>query len=86
MQAVMQRAVAGHTYRVRQTDPTGSERVTQQLSAEFPALAAADIERCVGDTWICAQHLGLAVTARLVERIARERLLGVVNSVPPSGR
>jgi len=86
MQAVMQRAVAGHSSGIRQTDPTDSERVTRQLSAEFPALTPSDVERCVSDTWICAQHLGVAVTARLVERIARERLLGVVNSVPPSGR
>ena len=46
---------------------------------------AAAIERCVTDTLICAEHLGLAITASLIERVAREHLLGVLNAVPPSG-
>jgi hypothetical protein len=87
MQAVIQRAVAGGgIHSDEQTDPTGSEAVTRRLTAEFPALATDEVERRVTETWICAQHLGLAVTPRLVEPIAREHLLGVVNSVPPSGR
>lgn len=87
MQAVIQRVVAGGGVpRESQTDPAGSEALTRRLTAEFPALASDEIERHVTETWICAQHLGLAVTPRLVEPIAREHLLGVVNSVPPSGR
>jgi hypothetical protein len=86
MQAVIERAVAGaQVQRVLRTDLAASETVTSRLTAEFPALAPATVERCVTDTWICADHLGLAVTAGLVERVARERLLGLVNSVPPSG-
>jgi hypothetical protein len=87
MQAVMQRAVAaGATHKFRWTDPAVGQRITHQLTAEFPGLAPADIARCVSDTGICAHHLGLTVTARLVERVAREHLLGLMNSVPPSGR
>jgi len=87
MQAVIERTVAARqVHRDRMADPAESERVTRRLTAEFPALAPGDIERCVAETWICAQHLGLAVTTRLVERVAREHLLGLVNSVPPSGR
>jgi hypothetical protein len=86
MQAVIQRASPGaYQQQVLRTDLTASETVTRRLAAEFPGLAPAAIERCVTDTWICAEHLGLAVTARLVERVAREHLLGVLNAVPPSG-
>jgi hypothetical protein len=85
MQAVIQRAVTG-AQQVLRTASTVSEPVTSRLTAEFPALAPATIARCVADTWICAEHLGLAVTTGLVERVAREHLLVLVNSVPPSGR
>ena len=87
MQAVMQRVVARQAREIRQADPGGdNEKITRRLIAEFPALAHGEVERCVTETWSCAQHLGLAVTAPLVERVAREHLLGMVNSVPPSGR
>ncbi len=87
MQAVIERAGAGaQAQRVLSTDLAASETVTSRLAAEFPALAPTAVERCVTDTWMCAHHLGLAVTAGLVERVARERLLGLVNSVPPSRR
>ena len=87
MQAVIQRtATAGTTQWPGRAEPADSELITRRLTVEFPALARNSIERCVTDTWVCAQHLGLAVTAHLVERVAREHLLGVVNSVPPSGR
>jgi hypothetical protein len=86
MQAVIQRARSGaHTQQVLRTDPGASGTVTRRLAAEFPRLAPSAVERCVVDTWICAEHLGLAVTAGLVECVAREHLLGVQNSVPPSG-
>lgn len=87
MQAVIQRAVAaGGAHHDRQIDLAGSEAVARRLRAEFPALASDEVERYVTETWMCAQHLGFPVTAGLVEPIAREHLLGVVNSVPPSGR
>ncbi len=87
MQAVIQRAVAGaQAQRGRRADSATSDAVTNRLTTEFPALAFATIERCVTDTWICAEHLGLTVTGGLVEMLAREHLLGLMNSVPPSGR
>ena len=79
MQAVIPRASTS-------PDRAGAETVTTRLSAEFSALSRATVERCVWDTWMCAEHLGLPVTRRLVERIAREHLHGVVKSVPPSSR
>jgi hypothetical protein len=86
MQAVIQRASSGaHTQQRLRTDPGASDSLARRLAAEFPGLTPAAVERCVMDTWICAEHLGLAVTTRLVERVAREHLLGVQNSVPPSG-
>jgi hypothetical protein len=87
MQAVIQRAVLGvHAQPVFRTDSATSGAVTDRLTTEFPALAFATVERCVTDTWICAEHLGLTVTDGLVEMLAREHLLGLMNSVPPSGR
>ncbi|MQA93678.1 MAG: hypothetical protein GEV11_03230 [Streptosporangiales bacterium] len=59
--------------------------VTDRLAGEFGILSRDTVERSVTDAWCCAEHLGLEVTPALVERIAREHLVGVVNSVPPSG-
>jgi hypothetical protein len=91
MQAVIQRVVPrAQAQQVRRSESIASDiasdTVTDRLTAEFPALALATIERCVTDTWICAEHLGLAVTDGLVLMLAREHLLGRMNSVPPSGR
>lgn len=86
MQAVIQRAVtSAQAQRVPRTDSATSDTVTDRLTAEFPALALATIARCVTDTAICAEHLGIVVTGGLVEMLAREHLLGLMNSVPPSG-
>jgi hypothetical protein len=86
MQAVIQRATLGaHAQQILRTDSATSDTVTHRLTIEFPGLASATVERCVTDTWICAEHLGLTVTDGLVEMLAREHLLGLMNSVPPSG-
>ena len=66
--------------------PAVAETVAVRLSAEFPGLSRATVERCAAETWMCADHLGLPVTGGLVEGIAREHLHGVVKSVPPSPR
>ena len=60
--------------------------ITQRLSAEFLVFPADTVARCVCDAWACAEHLGLEVTPRLVEGIAREHLTAMVKSEPPSGR
>ncbi|GIH70136.1 hypothetical protein [Sphaerimonospora thailandensis] len=57
--------------------------VIARLAAEFVTVPAAVLSRLVADVWVCAEHLGLDVTPEIVERVARERLLGLVNSTPP---
>lgn len=59
-------------------------RISARLHDEFSALSHRCVERCVSDTWNCAEHLGITVTPHLVERVAREHLEAMVNSVPPS--
>lgn len=88
MQVVTQRAGTGTTRAARRArpDPAVAEAVTTHLADEFSALTRATVERCVRETWMCAEHLGLPVTEGLVEKIAREHLHGVMNSVPPSRR
>jgi hypothetical protein len=60
--------------------------VIARLAAEFLTVPVDNVGRCVADVWACAEHLGLDVTPEIVERVARERLLGMVNSAPPSQR
>ncbi|WP_055481401.1 hypothetical protein [Sphaerimonospora mesophila] len=60
--------------------------VIARLSAEFATVPATVLSRLVADVRACAEHLGLDVTPELVERVARERLLGLVNSTPPRDR
>lgn len=62
------------------------EPIIGRLVTEFVVLPPNTVERCVVDVWACARHLGLAVTPVQVERVAREHLMGVVKSEPPSGR
>ncbi|NYH51175.1 MULTISPECIES: hypothetical protein [Nocardiopsis] len=59
-------------------------RISARLHGEFNALSRRCVERCVSDTWHCVEHLGITVTPHLVERVAREHLEAMVNSVPPS--
>lgn len=62
------------------------EPIVGRLLNEFVGLPHSTVERCVVDVWACVEHLGLAVTPHQVERVAREHLMGVVKSEPPSGR
>ncbi|MFL1380207.1 MULTISPECIES: hypothetical protein [unclassified Nocardiopsis] len=59
-------------------------RISARLHDEFNGLSHRCVEQCVSDTWNCVEHLGIAVTPHLVERVAREHLEAMVNSVPPS--
>lgn len=70
----------------RSSQPRLREPVSARLSAEFFSVPVETVDRLVFDVWVCAEHLGVTVTPALVERIAREHLLGVVNSSPPSLR
>jgi hypothetical protein len=58
--------------------------VTRRLDAEF-VLPADTIRRCVTEVRMRARHLGIPVTAGLVEAMARERLRTILYSRPPSG-
>ncbi|SDG33114.1 hypothetical protein SAMN05421505_103217 [Sinosporangium album] len=59
------------------------ESVSARLSAEFSTVPNATVARCVTDVCACAQHLGVRTTPEVIERIAREHLLALVNSAPP---
>lgn len=67
-------------------DRRARDPVCGRLAAEFPAVPYPVVRRCVADAGARAAHLGVDTTApEVVERLARERLLAVVNSAPPSG-
>lgn len=72
----------------RDTGDRGAERpsVTDRLVGEFPILPAATVRRQVEDARVCVRQLGLEATPWLVERVAREHLIHLVRSEPPSGR
>ncbi|MEU7002948.1 hypothetical protein [Nonomuraea sp. NPDC046570] len=59
------------------------EPVSLRLASEFLTVPVDTIDRCVGDVLACAEHLGIEATPDIVERIAREHLLALVNSAPP---
>lgn len=59
------------------------EPVSLRLAEEFLTVPVDTIDRCVADVCACADHLGIDLTADIVERIAREHLLAIVNSAPP---
>ena len=63
-----------------------ADLVSERLAAEFLTIPLSTVSRCVADAWACGEHLGLDVTPEIAERVARERLLGLVNSAPPSRR
>ncbi|MBB5084455.1 hypothetical protein ACFWY5_14590 [Nonomuraea sp. NPDC059007] len=59
------------------------EPVSHRLAEEFLTVPVDTIDRCVADVCACAEHLGIEATPQIVERIAREHLLAIVNSAPP---
>ncbi|GII91758.1 hypothetical protein [Sinosporangium siamense] len=59
------------------------ESVSARLSAEFLTIPGATVARYVMDVSACARHLGVRATPDVIERIAREHLLALVNSAPP---
>ncbi|MFI6291872.1 hypothetical protein ACIBEJ_09830 [Nonomuraea sp. NPDC050790] len=59
------------------------EPVSHRLAEEFLTVPVDTIDRCVADVCACAEHLGIQATPQIVERIAREHLLAIVNSAPP---
>ncbi|SEG16432.1 hypothetical protein SAMN04489712_103457 [Thermomonospora echinospora] len=62
------------------------ELLSRRLEAEFGLLPTETVRRCVTDVLACMNHLGVDPAPALVERMAREHLIGMVKSEPPSGR
>ncbi|GGS67219.1 hypothetical protein GCM10010156_27690 [Planobispora rosea] len=59
------------------------EPVSTRLAAEFLTVPLDTVDRCVADVRACTEHLGVEATPEVVERVAREHLLAIVNSAPP---
>ncbi|MDL4815854.1 hypothetical protein [Actinomadura opuntiae] len=62
------------------------DALTRRLSDEFADFPSDAVHRCVADVQACMAHLGLDPTPARVERMAREHLVGMLKSEPPSGR
>ncbi|MQY08347.1 hypothetical protein [Actinomadura macrotermitis] len=60
--------------------------LARRLADEFLSFPSDTVDRCVADVLACVTHLGIDATPALVERMAREHLVGMVKSEPPSGR
>lgn len=60
--------------------------IVRRLCRDFAAVPAEVVERCVNDMWLRARHLGVEPRPRVIEGVAREQLLSMVKSEPPSGR
>jgi hypothetical protein len=81
------RTTAGHEGRERQMLQTyvgDLQQIATRLHDEFSDLSHRCIQRCVHDTFKCAEHLGIRVTPGLVEGVAREHLRAMVKSAPTS--
>jgi hypothetical protein len=60
--------------------------MVRRLCREFTELTPETIERCVADVGLRGRHLGVDLTPQLVELVAREHLMSMVKSEPPSAR
>jgi hypothetical protein len=60
--------------------------LTRRLTDEFSHVSSDAVHQCVADVQACMAHLGLDPTPARVERMAREHLVGMLKSEPPSGR
>jgi hypothetical protein len=58
----------------------------RRLCRDFDELSPDTVERCVEDVHLRGRHLGVDLTPQTVERLAREHLLSIVKSEPPSAR
>jgi hypothetical protein len=63
-----------------------SSPMLRRLRRDFAELSPETVERCVEDVRRRGRHLGVDLTPQTVERLAREHLLSMVKSEPPSAR
>lgn len=62
------------------------EAIADRLYQRFLSLPPTTLHRCVDDLWAVCEHLGVRPTADLVERLAADRLTGIVLGAPPVPR
>lgn len=60
--------------------------MVKRLCRDFAGLSPETVERCVHDVRLRGRHLGVDLTPQLVELVAREHLVSMVKSEPPSAR
>jgi len=60
--------------------------IVRRLRRDFSELSPETVERCVADVRLRGRHLGVDLTPQLVELVAREHLMSMVKSEPPSAR
>jgi hypothetical protein len=60
--------------------------IVRRLCHDFAELSPETVERCVTDVGLRGRHLGVDLTPRVVELVAREHLVSRVKSEPPSAR
>jgi hypothetical protein len=63
-----------------------SASMVRRLCRDFTGLSPETVERCVHDVGLRGRHLGVDLTPQLVELVAREHLVSMVKSEPPSAR
>ncbi|GAA4504141.1 hypothetical protein GCM10023191_057970 [Actinoallomurus oryzae] len=63
-----------------------SPAIVRRLCRDFAGLSRETVERCVADVGLRGRHLGVALTPEIVELLAREHLVSMVKSEPPSAR
>ena len=60
--------------------------IVRRLCHDFAELSPETVERCVSDVGLRGRHLGVDLTPKVVELLAREHLVSRVKSEPPSAR
>ncbi|GLY89752.1 hypothetical protein [Actinoallomurus iriomotensis] len=63
-----------------------SPAIVRRLCRDFTELSPETVERCVTDVGLRGRHLGVDLTPEVVESLAREHLVSMVKSEPPSAR
>jgi hypothetical protein len=58
----------------------------RRLCRDFANLPPETVERCVDDVRVRGRHLGVDLTPQAIELVAREHLVSMVKSEPPSTR
>jgi hypothetical protein len=60
--------------------------MVRRLCRDFAELSPETVERCLEDIRLRGRHLGVDLSPQTFELVAREHLLSMVKSEPPSAR